>query len=256
MYRDGGIIIVILIVFCRFTGLAQTDLTKDMATQDIVSVLPTLENLIDSAIVHNQNVRFRELQIRLDESKLKSERTYWTRNIGFQTDVRYGTFNNFSTNTAEGQNPDLLASRSNQTNYGVGAYMKFPLYDFFNRKSQINQAKIEIEQAESLAESQKNEIRQLVIRQYNGLILSQRLLKNKTQAFETAKINMEMVEKEFKNGTTTVGEYARIYQIVNNAETDLETAKMDFITAYMILEEIVGYILNLNNSINSGNENN
>jgi outer membrane protein TolC len=207
---------------------------------NIETMLPPLATIIDSAIANNPFVRFREMDIKVNEHKLQTDKIVWTKDLGVQTDIRYGTFNNFSTNTAEGQSPSNLATLSNQLNYGVGAYLKFPIYDFVNRKNQINQSKAEIEKAISMAEVQRNEVRQLVIRQYNDVILKQRLLRNKSKYIETARVNMLMAEKEFQNGVIPLGEYTRISDIASRAESELESAKSDFTTAYMILEELVG----------------
>lgn len=106
-------------------------------------------------------------------------------------------------------------------------------------------AKAEIEQAKSFSQVQRNELRQFVIRQYNELIIKQRLLKIKAKYTETSRIHMQMVEKEFINGAITLTEYSSLSEIASRAESELESAKMDFRTAYMILEEIVGMKFNL-----------
>lgn len=203
--------------------------------------IPPLSVLIDSAIAHNPMVRFRDLGIIGKESNLSYYRSYWTRNLGIQGDVRYGTFNNFSTNTAEGQVPSTIATSTNQVVYGLGAYMKFPVQDIVNRRSQIKMAKSEMDQAVSMAEAQRDELRQTVIKQYNDLLLKQRLLLIKSKNFGDARMNKEMVEKEFQNGVIPVSEYVRISDIIARVESDYESAKTDFITAYMVLEDIAGY---------------
>jgi outer membrane protein TolC len=173
-----------------------------------------------------------------------------------QADIRYGTFDNFSTNTSEGQSPAVLATRSSQTNYGVGAYIKFPLQDLVNRKNQVRMAQSELDQAHSMAEAQRDEVTQLVIKQYNDVLLKQRLLKIRSKNLSTARVNMEMVEKEFQNGVVSVTEYARISDIVARNESDFETARTDYVTAYMILEEIIGFRLGAPTSTNNTDENN
>jgi outer membrane protein TolC len=244
------VIVFSTILIVQFHGIAQNAVKPDLLKDNIESILPPLQTLIDSAIATNPFVRFRNEDIKVNEFKLKSDRMQWTRNIGIQTDIRYGTFNNFSTNTAEGQSPSNLATLSNQLNYGVGAYLKVPLYDMISRNNQINLTKSEIEKAISMAEVQRNEVRQLVIRQYNDLVLKQRLLKNKSKYIETARINVQMMEKEFQNGVISLVEYTRLSEIASRAEADLETSKVEFITAYMILEELVGYKLGINVSVN------
>jgi len=243
-------VIIIAFLYIPLTGFAQDSKAFDLLYDDIESLLPPLETIIDSAISNSPYVKFRDLQIDVNGYKLKADRSLWMKNLGIQTDVRYGTFDNFSTNTAEGQNPALIATRSNQLNYGAGAYIKLPLYDFMNRKNQIRLAKAEVDQAQNLSLVQRNEVRQLVIKQYNDLIIKSRILKIKLKYAETSKINMEMVEKEFLNGIIAVSEYARISESVSRTETDIETAKIDFRTAYMILEEIVGVKFNRTKKLN------
>jgi outer membrane protein TolC len=230
---------------CHIQVTAQIEKANDPINVEIGSLLPPLDVLIDSALAHNPSVKFQELQILINNCEVKAQRMQWMRNMGFQTDVRYGTFNNFSTNTAEGQVTDLMASRSNQTNYGIGGYIKFPLFDFAGRKNQINLSQFELEQAKQMAEVQRNEVRQLVIKQYNDMILKHKLFRNKLKYRETSRISMEMAENEFKNGVIPIGEYSRISEIESRADGDYESARIDFITSYLILEEIVGVKFNL-----------
>lgn len=237
-------IIISLFCICALNSGAVAQ-NFDILKDDLETVLPPLETIIDSAIANNPYVKFRDLQIDINKRKLQSDKTTWTRDLGIQTDVRYGTFDNFSTNTAEGQVPSLISTRRIQMNYGVGAYIKVPFFDFVNRKNQINLAKAEVEQAENFSQFQRDELRQSVIKQYNELIVKHRLLKIKSKYAETSKINMQMVEQEFTNGIISVSEYARISEIVTRTEIDFENSRMEFLTAYMILEEIAGTKFNL-----------
>jgi len=238
--------ILTIIIFFSISNVKGQEI-PDPLNADISQSLLPLNALIDSALQHDPYVHFRDLQLIVNNAKLKADKSQWARNMGIQTDIRHGTFDNFSTNTSEGQSPSLFATRSNQTNYGIGAYIKFPIYDILNRKNQINLARTELEQAQSMAEMQRNEVRQLVIRQYNDLVLKHRLLKIRTKHLETAKVNYIMVEKEFQNGVVDVTEFSRISEITARAESDFETARIDFITAYLVLEEIVGFKFNITN---------
>jgi len=245
--KYGFQILVLLFTILNiwYSALAQEVKETDILKIDIASMLPPLETLIDSAIANNPNVKFSDLQITVNKHKLRADRMLWTKNLGIQTDVRYGTFDNFSTNTSEGQNPSLIASRSNQMNYGAGAYIKLPFYEILNRKNQISIDEAEVEQAKYFSLAQQKELRQTVIKQYNDLIVRQRILKIKSRYAETSIINMQMVEKEFSNGIISISEYASIAESVSRTEADFESSLMDFLTTFMILEEIVGVKFNL-----------
>jgi outer membrane protein TolC len=99
-----------------------------------------------------------------------------------------------------------------------------------------------------MAQVQKDELRQVVIKLYEEILLKQKILNIRSQSLGNARVNMEMVDKEFRNGTIPVTEYVRISDIVSRTESDYETAKTDFISAKKILEEIVGFTFNKANS--------
>ena len=219
---------------------AQSTDSTTVTRRDSVVIFPPLNDLIDSAIKYHPGIRYREYEVKVKESNLISQQNNWTRNMGVQADSRYGTFDNFSAND-NGQFTTLLNTTNKQFNYGFGVYMKLPIYDLLNRKNQLKQAKNEVEMARSLGEVQETEIRQMVIKQYQDALLRQRLIRIKAQNLGNARVNMEMVEKEFRNGIIPVSEYARISDIVYRAETDYELAKTEFITAKLLLEEIVGF---------------
>jgi outer membrane protein TolC len=242
-------IFIFTMLVIEFHAFAQETKDFDLLNNDIELMLPKLETIIDSAIANDHYVKFREMQVGVNMNKLRANQVQWSRNIGIQADARYGTFNNFSTNTSEGQSPSTLSTLSSQLNYGLGAYIKFPLFDLIGRKTQIGLSEIEVKQAEEMAQMQRIEVRQIVIKQYNELILQLHLYRNKLKFIETTRINLEMANIEFQNGVISIGEYARISDIANKAESDLETSKAEFITAYMIMEEISGMKFKLNNIV-------
>jgi len=235
---------------------AQEGSQFDPVKDDISNKILPLEMLIDSAIANNPYIQFRDLQLIINDCKLRTNRIEWTRNFGVQTDIRYGNFYNYSTNSTGGVEPPPVSTVRNEFKYGAAVYMNLPLFTFANRRNQIKLAETEIQQAQRMAEVQRKETRQLVIRQYNELILKQRLLGIKAKYLETSRINMQMVEKEFSNGIISVTEYARISETVTRTESDYESSRMDFLTAFMILEEIVGMKFNLTNNISEAHEGN
>ena len=202
--------------------------------------IPPLEQLVDSAIKHNSNVLYRNLDIDAKESLLKTQHNVWLRNLGIQGVANYGTFDYFNSNS-NNQSTTVLNTNSKQFNYGMGVYLKLPFYDMVDRKNQISVAKIQLDQAKSLAQVQKDELRQIIIRLYEDILLKQKLLNIKSQSWGNARVNMEMVDREFRNGTIPVNEFVRVSDIVSRTESEYETAKTDFITARKILEEIVGF---------------
>jgi outer membrane protein TolC len=246
-FRNLSMVAIFLAI--QFPGQAQTSKSFDLLKDDVESELPPLSVLIDSAIHHNPYVKFRENQKIINQENLRTNQAQWSRNIGFQSDIRYGTFNNFNNYTSGGQSPDVNSTLTTEFNYGVGAFIRLPFDEIFNHKHQVNTAKMQLDQANNMAEVQRDELRQLVIRQYNELILKQRLMKIKARYLEISRFNMESSEKDLHNGAVSVTEYSRIAELSANAESDFQITKVEFNTAYLILQEIVGFKFYLNNPI-------
>ncbi|MFT5238867.1 MAG: outer membrane protein TolC [Flavobacteriaceae bacterium] len=230
------IFILTVTVFSFTVSKAQSNNIEN--TTDIS--LPPLQVVIDSVLTRNGMRKFRNQEIRVKESRLASERIYWTRNLNFVAETSYGNLNNFSTNADRTGSTSAL-SNTTQYNYGAGLSVKLPIFDLINRKNQINLAKYEVAGAKNMLQSQEDEIRQTVIKMYQDLLLKQKILKIKSKTLGDGKVNMQMVEKEFRNGTVPVAEYVRITSIASNVEVDYEFAKSEFITAKKLLEDMAGF---------------
>lgn len=228
-----------IIVTASTFGYAQDTIADTQASESFKLLIPELEVLIDSALANNGMLGYRKNEIEVKKANLKSKRRNWTRNFGIQADTRYGTFDNFSNNVS-GPNTVTLASTTTQTNYGVGLYLKIPVFDIFNRKSDIKQAKAEISQAKSLVKFQEDEIRETVIRYYEDLILKENLLEIQAVNLSDAKVNKEMAKKEFTNGQMEIYEYIRISDITAGVATEFEKAKSNLLLAKKLLENFTG----------------
>lgn len=248
MKSHHKLILFVGLQFCSMMPLiAQKTTGQDSLSAEFTVNLPPLAALIDSSMKYYPMIKLRIQAIEAKEANLKSQQISWVKNFGIQSDIRYGTFDIFSTTTAEGQNPAMYATQNSQLNYGIGAFLKIPIYDILNRKHQVDLAKSELEQAESMADAQRAELRQLVIKQYNEVLLKQKLLQIQSKKLSNAKINMDMVETRFRNGQIPVDEYVRILDIATGTEANYESAKSEYTVSFMILEEIVGFKINSTN---------
>ena len=238
-------LIFILGMVFRIPAPAQNGGTFDPLRDDISDKLPPLPVLIDSALANDPGMRYSNLQVTVNKGNLTTSRSQWTQNFGLQANYGYGTFDYLYNSTAGGQAPPTYTLSQSLSQYGVGAYLRIPISDIVNRHNLVRTAKAEVSQAMALADTRRQEIREQIIRQYNDLIVKQRLLRIKSKYLETAKINLQMAEKGFMNGTVTVDDYSSVSEIEARTESDFEVTRMDFNTSYMMLEEITGIKFNL-----------
>lgn len=239
-------LILNLILICGLNTIfpnavkAQSTETQDPSLYKTGIIIPPVMDLIDSAMKHNATIRYRKLEIDAKNSNLISKKNSWLSNLGFQGNTQYGTVDAYTSN-ANGQTASIVTTSNKQLNYSVGFYIKLPFFELVNRKNQINQANTEVEQAKSMAKAQEDELREMIIKQYQDILLKQKLLNIKSLNLGNARVNMDMIEKEFRNGIIPITEYVRISDMVARIESDYEMAKTDFISAKKILEDMVGF---------------
>jgi len=246
------IVFLSLLIPCRLQASAPNSFSP--LEDEIMDFLPPLSVLMDSAIQNNPYVRFRDLQLLIEDCKLKGIKTEWTRYLGLQGELRYGTYDSYVSTGGSGST--ISTTSSNDLRWNTSTFFSIPLETFLNRKNQMRQSKLEHEQAKSMADVQRNELRQVVVRQYNDLLLKQKILKIKSKFKVTSDLNMQMTEKGFTDGTVPMNEYAMITENTNRAETDFATASVEFQTAYQLLEVICGMKFNLSNTKTTQNEGN
>ncbi len=231
--------IFVTALFMPCLSTAQVNDTSDLE-QEFYSQLPPLAVLIDSAIANDEYVKFRDLQSTVNTCKLKNSKIDWARYVGVQANYGYGNLYNYSTSSTGAIEPAAVATSRSEVKYSGQVFLNLPLIAVVNRKNLIKLAKAEIEQSQQMSMFQRDEKRQTVIRQYNDVLLQQRLLRIKSKYLETTKISFQLVEKEFLNGVIPITEYTRLSESVSRAESEYETVRMNFLTSFMILEEIVG----------------
>jgi outer membrane protein TolC len=231
---------VITLLFLGAISVAWTQ--NDSPSQNshnLNMLLLPVEVYIDSALAQNGLLRYRQRDLAVRESDVKTKERIWTQNVGLRGDLRYGTFNNFVSSNDGGIN-NSIATLSQQVNYGIGLYIQLPVFDIWNRKNESSRARVQVEQAQDLVEDQEEVVREKVIMQYEEVRLKFELLKIHSTNFGNAHVNMEMVEKEFRNGQVPVYEYVRLSDITSRIQAEYEKAKSDFLISKQLLENTSG----------------
>ncbi len=233
-----------LLMLLFFSSLvAQDSISNVNSANSFRLILPKLDVLVEAAWAKHGMVKSRQSEIDAKQANLISLKRQWSKNIGFQGDYRYGNVVNFSENVSAA-NTINLASNTTQVNFAVGFFLKFPLFDFYSRQAQIKQAQAEIEQSENVLEFQKFEVKELVIRQYEDLILRQNLLELRIKNMANAVTSKQMAEIEYRNGLIPINEYVRVIDITARMEADFETSKSDFLISKKVLENLTGLTFN------------
>lgn len=213
--------------------------------KDISKRLPPLNELQQSAIEHSPIFKMLDADVNMGEYKILEERREWMRSLGIEGGAKYGLFDNLILSEGLG-GPSLVSARTEQTRYYFGFFMKVPLSTIAD-KSNVKTAIAEKDKLRFQREAKIQELRQLIIMQYGTVIKEHRGILIKNDAVESYRVQMLKAETDYSNGKINISEYARLDDMLSKAVLALEHGKVDFLTAFMMLEEIVGVKIELKN---------
>jgi outer membrane protein TolC len=124
--------------------------------------------------------------------------------------------------------------------YNVGVSWQLPLTHIINRKHFIKATQAQINMASYEKDGSDLYVKQEVIRLYQDLKLSHRLMLISSNNRQSAQVNYKMIEKEFSQGQTTVESVARIFDIYSKSKVEYETFLNRFQTSLMQLDAYTG----------------
>ncbi|HZL12496.1 MAG TPA: TolC family protein [Prolixibacteraceae bacterium] len=207
--------------------------------EDFRKKIPSLESLIDSACINSPILKSQQASIDINQLRLKITKNEWIRNISIESSYQYGMFGNVLLNP---DSTDPLANSvlttNKQTRYSTGLSIKLPISEIISRKHQIQIGEETLQQTELEKEKLTEELRKLVIIQYNDLMLKHKILLISNNNLQSQNLQLQMTEKEFLNNKVNVSEFARIREMQTKSEIEFETAKSAFNTSFQILQEI------------------
>ena len=129
---------------------------------------------------------------------------------------------------------------SNSGRYSAGVNLSLSLGQLLSRGNQIQIGKLNLARNESARLDREDQLRQFVIQSYQNLVLARKLLTLQQEAYVTVQTNYRLTERQFRQGQLSLPEFADANAQVTSAAAAQETARNQYETAVMLLEEIAG----------------
>jgi outer membrane protein TolC len=203
----------------------------------VSEILIPLSEMQELAAQNSPLLKYYNSDIIINELQIKAQKREWMSTLSLDASVKYGLYDNLV--IYEDLDSESTTSTTEQTRYSVGISLSIPLNTFADRSS-VKQAKAELEKVKNQRESSIQELRKLVIIQYNNVLKSNMNLKVRNKSYEMFKLQLIRSEKDFVNGKINISEYSRVHDTTVNAELEFENLKIELRTAIQILNEIVG----------------
>ncbi|SFQ52086.1 TolC family protein [Hymenobacter arizonensis] len=134
---------------------------------------------------------------------------------------------------------DQIAIR-NTPRYSAVASLNLPLGQFVSRGNNIKREQLALQRTEALQQDRENQIREQIIPMYQSVRLARKVFTLQQEALVNVRTNYQLAEKQFRQGQMTLQELSGANSSLTSASVALESARNQYDTAFMLLEEVVG----------------
>jgi len=220
-------------------AVAQAKPAPPQSWQTVFFDSPTvaLPIITAAAIQHSAQLQVLEVSKAISEQDIKLVKRNILGGIGLVGNYTYGNqgsigiYNSTTGGYDRGRNTGL---------YAAGVSVGLPLLQVVSRRTMIKKEELNYQRTELSRKEQENQMRQQVIQLYQSVVLARKLLTLQQELYVTVQTNYRLAEKQFKQGQLTVTEFSdSSSQLAQSAMTQ-ESARNQYDTAFMILEEVVG----------------
>jgi outer membrane protein TolC len=197
-----------------------------------------LPMLIDSAIKYSPLARIG----RSNETRIKATHNINKRSIynalSIRTSLGYGS--NFSAINNQSATISENYTTGSSAFYSIGVGLQLPISQIINHKDIKKVERSIVEAAVADKDNTVQTIKHDVVKAYQELKLSQKILSVSSKNKQSAEIIFNLAEKNFLNGQLTVDQVSLVTESHNRALIEFETNLIKFQTNYMELEAITG----------------
>lgn len=205
----------------------------------LVSELPPLQEVIDSALVNSPLLKEQDAGIRIKEIELARSKSMWLDYVYLYGDAKYGSVDNFVYTGSPGS-VGQVTSTLVTTRYNAGFLINISIFDMIDQKKQNKIARENLNIAKNKYDDVENKLREEVIMRYNRLLLSRNILLLSIDDRDAKFSSVELARKQLRSAEINIYEFSTIEDKYNRALQDFEIAKHNLAVAHALLEEIIG----------------
>jgi len=222
----------------------QINLNKDAGfdplTDDITKKIPSLEVLIDSAIINSHRMRYWDKEITITEYETKSIKRDWANYFAIGGDYKDGRTTSLVFVEDQMGNEVGTLGTTNQARYSLGITFRIPLIAPLDYNNQIKIGKMKIESKIEQKLTEQQALRTEVINLYNELVINQKMLKLDIDNIEYLELTSEMAGTEYSNNKLSLFDLSRARDNLARARYRYVRTKIMFVNAYVMLQEVTG----------------
>ena len=198
------------------------------------TAIPLLTN---AAVEHSARLKALSIEKSISQEDIKLAKKNILGAVSINGNYGYG---NLAGGGVTDPGNSSLFRTSPSIRYFAGIGVGLPLDRAVSRGALLKKQELNYQRAEMEQQEQQNQLRQQIIQLYQNVLLTKKLLALQQQAYVTVHTNYQLMEKQFRQGQLSLPELSAASSQLTQAAIAQESARSQFDTAFMLLEEIAG----------------
>jgi outer membrane protein TolC len=234
--------IVLLLVF--FFGLnsaskGQVDSLFLDPKVDIELLLPSLDSLYEIAKLVNPTLKQENAAMRSSLWAERYNRWLWAQNIYVFYNYNFGSLPFFA--YTDITNPQGLTQVSQ--GYRAGVNIQLSIFDVMGHKGRVNEQREKALVSKYKHDAESLELKRKLGSLYADMVGYNRMYKGRNEDLLTQLVACQVAEKEYREGTIHISEYARQKNVMADAEASYHDSFRFYLAAIEQFEAILGVSL-------------
>jgi outer membrane protein TolC len=226
---------------------------------DISDQLLPLDTILYIAYENSPNLKFEQASIQSKKHDLNYTRILFFQGLFPFFTYSYGDQSLLYNTSAAGIGNSYQLSNGSRFGFTV----QIPISTLLGQGQRNKVVRQQIVAAEYHREQAKRDLRREILRVYVDMLEAQRKVRIRVDDAQTILVALDVAYEEMIEGKTPPMEYARIRNIYANTQTNLETERANFLSAFLDFETLVGVDMKylkkqaekkVDNSNNGGNK--
>ena len=233
--------IKILLIFASFLFFGLTVKGQEIDEKLITLELPPIEVLFESAR-NSSMVEFYNLRQEGEELVLKTERRRWLNYLSIQGSYQYGIMgiNSYYDSGME-LPPTYQYTVNDQLWYNIGATLRVPLDQVFDRKNRIRRQKLKIDETLTERDLWHDEQKMKIVEQYAKAKEMFNVLRYFYDMVIETESYFQIAQKDFIAGKVTSQQLSVARGQLSQSKVSLESVKAELTIALYKLEILSNY---------------
>jgi len=204
--------------------------------------IPSLQIVIDSAIVHSDILRASQNEIDQIYLKIKIQKKSWSQYLSLSASANYGLGNVISVSTVTTDLLNNIGTQSNQTqlSYVAGINFRLPLAEFITKKHEIAILKSTLDETRIKREALKKDLTLSIVEDYYKLMTLSQSFQINQDILQSIKLNFQKAQADFSIGLITISEFNKDIESKGTAEMNYYKIKNDYLNQLEKVKVISG----------------